>query len=117
MRPSRTQPFSGNSHRCAFARQSANAASHSKSSVHTLASFALAVPKETTVLAPASSWQDRMAMYNSNKLKIGLFGANCSSGRAVTLVPERWSGAWKDNLGLARMADEAGIDFLLPIGR
>src|SRR5215813_2388166 len=92
-------------------------ASHSKSSVHTLASFALALPKETTVLAPASSRQDRMAMYNANKLKIGLFGANCSSGRAVTLVPERWSGSWADNLKLARMADDAGIDFLLPIGR
>ena len=52
-----------------------------------------------------------------NALKIGLFGANCSSGRAVTKVPERWSGTWPDNLKLARMADEAGIDFLLPIGR
>ena len=59
----------------------------------------------------------RMAMYSANKLKIGLFGANCSSGRAVTKVPERWSGNWPDNLRLARMADEAGIEFLLPIGR
>jgi dimethylsulfone monooxygenase len=58
-----------------------------------------------------------MAMYNRNTLKIGLFGANCSSGRAVTLVPERWSGSWADNVRLARMADDAGIDFLLPIGR
>ena len=58
-----------------------------------------------------------MAMHNANKLKIGLFGANCSSGRAVTLVPERWSGSWPDNLKLARMADDVGIDFLLPIGR
>jgi alkanesulfonate monooxygenase SsuD/methylene tetrahydromethanopterin reductase-like flavin-dependent oxidoreductase (luciferase family) len=58
-----------------------------------------------------------MAMYNNNALKIGLFGANCSSGRAVTMVPERWSGSWPDNLRLARMADELGIDFMLPIGR
>ena len=56
-------------------------------------------------------------MHNANALKIGLFGANCSSGRAVTLVAERWSGNWSDNLRLARMADEAGIDFLLPIAR
>ncbi len=60
---------------------------------------------------------DRFAMYNANKLKIGLFGPNCSSGRAVTTVPERWSGSWPDNLKLARMADDAGIDFLLPIAR
>ncbi len=61
--------------------------------------------------------RDRMAMYGANRLQIGLFGANCSSGRAVTQVPERWSGNWRDNLKLARMADAAGIDFLLPIGR
>jgi FMNH2-dependent dimethyl sulfone monooxygenase len=59
----------------------------------------------------------RMAMYNANKLKIGLFGANCFSGRAVTLVPERWSASWEDNLKLAQMADAAGLDFLLPIAR
>src|SRR6201995_565682 len=52
-----------------------------------------------------------------NRLKIGLFGPNCSSGRAVTKVSERWSGTWTDNLSLVRMADEAGIDFMLPIGR
>jgi alkanesulfonate monooxygenase SsuD/methylene tetrahydromethanopterin reductase-like flavin-dependent oxidoreductase (luciferase family) len=56
-------------------------------------------------------------MYNQNRLKIGLFGANCSCGRAVTTVPERWSGTWPDNLRLARLADDAGIDFLLPIAR
>src|SRR5215470_5968825 len=72
---------------------------------------------ETPVLAPASSMTERAAMYNGNVLKIGLFGANCSSGRAVTLVPERWSGSWPDNVKLARMADDAGLDFLLPIGR
>jgi alkanesulfonate monooxygenase SsuD/methylene tetrahydromethanopterin reductase-like flavin-dependent oxidoreductase (luciferase family) len=59
----------------------------------------------------------RAEMYNTNALKIGLFGANCSSGRAVTMVPERWQATWRDNVALAKMADAAGIDFLLPIGR
>jgi alkanesulfonate monooxygenase SsuD/methylene tetrahydromethanopterin reductase-like flavin-dependent oxidoreductase (luciferase family) len=65
----------------------------------------------------AAAMRSRMAMYNDNALKIGLFGANCSSGRAVTKVPERWSGSWPDVRRLARMADEAGIDFMLPVGR
>src|ERR1700682_5865508 len=65
----------------------------------------------------ADSPRPRMSMHGGNRLKLGLFGANCSSGRAVTKVPERWSGSWPDNLKLARMADEAGIDFMLPIGR
>ena len=60
---------------------------------------------------------DRAGMGSKNRLKLGLFGANCSSGRAVTMVPERWSGSWPDCLKLARMADDAGIEFILPIGR
>ena len=61
--------------------------------------------------------RDRLGMYNANTLKVGVFGANCSSGRSATKVPERWSASWADCLRLARMADEAGIDFILPIGR
>jgi dimethylsulfone monooxygenase len=69
------------------------------------------------VLARIPSMQQRAAMYNANALKIGLFGANCSSGRSATKVPERWTADWADCLRLARMADAAGIDFILPIGR
>jgi dimethylsulfone monooxygenase len=69
------------------------------------------------VSIPDLSMRDRMAMNNDNELKIGLFGANCSSGRAVTRVPERWSGEWSEMLELAQLSDEVGIDFLLPIGR
>jgi dimethylsulfone monooxygenase len=69
------------------------------------------------VLARTASMQNRIAMYNANTLKIGVFGANCSSGRSATTVPERWSASWPDCLKLARLADAAGIDFMLPIGR
>ena len=70
------------------------------------------------MLAPATaSMQSRIAMYNDNALKIGLFGANCSSGRSATTVPERWSASWEDCLALAKLADEAGLDFMLPIAR
>ena len=69
--------------------------------------------------APArtGSLRDRIAMNNANTLKIGVFGANCSSSRTATKLPERWSASWPECLALARMADEAGIDFILPIGR
>jgi FMNH2-dependent dimethyl sulfone monooxygenase len=72
---------------------------------------------ENAVLARTASMDDRIAMYNGNALKIGVFGANCSSGRSATKVPERWSASWPDCLRLARMADAAGIDFMLPIAR
>ena len=66
---------------------------------------------------PAPTLANRSAFYSENKLIIGLFGANCSSGRAVTLVENRWTGSWRDSKILAQMADEVGIDFMLPIGR
>ena len=69
------------------------------------------------MLARTASMQDRIAMHNGNALKIGIFGANCSSGRSATTVAERWSASWTDCLKLARMADAAGIDFMLPIAR
>jgi alkanesulfonate monooxygenase SsuD/methylene tetrahydromethanopterin reductase-like flavin-dependent oxidoreductase (luciferase family) len=73
--------------------------------------------KENAVLAPTASMKDRVALYNDNALKIGLFGVNCSSSRTATRVPERWSASWPDCVALARLADAAGIDFMLPIAR
>ncbi len=58
-----------------------------------------------------------MRKLDRNKLSLGLFGANCSGGLAVTTVPERWDASWENNQKLARMADEAGMDFMLPLGR
>jgi dimethylsulfone monooxygenase len=73
--------------------------------------------EENAVLAPAASMKNRVAMYNDNALKIGLFGVNCSGSRTATKIPERWSASWPDCLALARLADAAGLDFMLPIAR
>lgn len=58
----------------------------------------------------------RTRMQNSNRFKLGLFGMNCSASVATT-APERWNAGWLENRAAARLADEAGIEFLLPIGR
>jgi len=52
-----------------------------------------------------------------NRFKIGLFGTNCSCGRVATKVAQRWDGSWESNLKLAQMADEVGIECIVPIGR
>lgn len=54
---------------------------------------------------------------NENKLKLGFFSPNCSSGMSVTKVPERWVNSWENNIELAKLADEAGMEFMLPIAR
>jgi dimethylsulfone monooxygenase len=52
-----------------------------------------------------------------NPLKLGLFGSNCSSGRTYATIPERWDASWDNNLRLAQMADEIGIECMVPIAR
>lgn len=56
-------------------------------------------------------------MYGRNRFKLGLFGMNCSGGLTMTKAPERWDASWRNNLAAARLAEEAGLEFLLPIGR
>jgi len=56
-------------------------------------------------------------MYGPNKFKLGLFGQNCSGGLSMSKVPERWDASWDNNLEAAQLADDAGLEFILPIGR
>ena len=56
-------------------------------------------------------------MNGADRFKIGLFAMNCSNGMTMTKAPERWDASWENNLKAAQMADDAGLDFLLPIGR
>jgi alkanesulfonate monooxygenase SsuD/methylene tetrahydromethanopterin reductase-like flavin-dependent oxidoreductase (luciferase family) len=49
--------------------------------------------------------------------KLGVFSTNADGGLALTTVPERWKATWADNLAAARIADEGGFDFFLPIAR
>jgi alkanesulfonate monooxygenase SsuD/methylene tetrahydromethanopterin reductase-like flavin-dependent oxidoreductase (luciferase family) len=56
-------------------------------------------------------------MFGRNAFRLGLFGMNCSGGLTMASIPDRWDASWKNNLLAARMADEAGLEFLLPIGR
>ena len=56
-------------------------------------------------------------MYAGNAFKLGLFASNCSGGLTMTKAPERWDPSWDNNLTAARLADDAGLEFMLPVGR
>jgi dimethylsulfone monooxygenase len=56
-------------------------------------------------------------MFNANKFKLGLFAPNCSGGLTMTKAPERWEASWDNNVKAAQLADEAGLEFILPVGR
>ena len=54
--------------------------------------------------------QRNAVLVNGNALRLGLFGANCSSGRTYATLAERWDASWENNVRLAQLADEVGIE-------
>ncbi|ETX00718.1 MAG: hypothetical protein ETSY2_38585, partial [Candidatus Entotheonella gemina] len=54
---------------------------------------------------------------NGNALKLGVFGANCSSGRTYAALPESWHASWDNNVKLATLAEGLGLECLVPIAR
>jgi len=56
-------------------------------------------------------------LFGDNQFKLGLFGLNCSGGCSFSDAPERWTADWDDIAAAAKMGDDAGIEFALPIAR
>ena len=54
--------------------------------------------------------ENKENILGKNKLKLGIFSANCSGGMAVTKVKERWNNSCENNLDLAKQCDHAGIE-------
>jgi alkanesulfonate monooxygenase SsuD/methylene tetrahydromethanopterin reductase-like flavin-dependent oxidoreductase (luciferase family) len=56
-------------------------------------------------------------MVHGNALKLGIFGANCISGRTYATLDERWDASWEHNVKLAQSAEAVGIECMIPIAR
>jgi dimethylsulfone monooxygenase len=62
-----------------------------------------------------SEERTHMRQISDNRFKLGMFCSNVSGGITKTTAPERWVNSWENNCKLALAAEEAGIDFLLPL--
>jgi FMNH2-dependent dimethyl sulfone monooxygenase len=56
-------------------------------------------------------------MFNDNKLKLGIFGSNCSSACAVTTAETSFEPTFEKNVEIARMLETAGFECMVPIAR
>jgi alkanesulfonate monooxygenase SsuD/methylene tetrahydromethanopterin reductase-like flavin-dependent oxidoreductase (luciferase family) len=56
-------------------------------------------------------------LYNDQKLKLGLFGTNCSNGLTVSHAETTYRATWEHSLAIARRADAMGVERLVPIAR
>jgi alkanesulfonate monooxygenase SsuD/methylene tetrahydromethanopterin reductase-like flavin-dependent oxidoreductase (luciferase family) len=56
-------------------------------------------------------------LFGPNRFKLGVFSANCDGGLTMSLAPERWRADWADIVAVTRIADEAGLEFILPVAK
>ena len=55
--------------------------------------------------------------FQHDKFLLATFSSNCSGGMTVSRLPDRWQATMENNIKLAKLLDDAGIDFMLPIAR
>lgn len=56
-------------------------------------------------------------VYNANRLKLGIFGMNCSNGCTITHAQTSFVPTYEHNVKIAKLADELGFEMLVPVGR
>jgi alkanesulfonate monooxygenase SsuD/methylene tetrahydromethanopterin reductase-like flavin-dependent oxidoreductase (luciferase family) len=54
-------------------------------------------------------------LYNDQKLKLGLFGTNCSNGLTVSHADTTYRATWEHSLAIARRAEAMGFEMLVPM--
>ena len=66
---------------------------------------------------PADSRLQLNPLYRTHRMKLGVMAFNCSHGSTITTAEGAWELNWRDTREIATMADRAGLDVLLPVGR
>ncbi len=65
----------------------------------------------------ASPARRRAPLLNDNRFKLCLFAFNLSGGQTISTAPGVLDPTWEENVRLARIADRAGFEALIPVGR
>lgn len=61
--------------------------------------------------------QSGVTMYNDNKMKLGIFGSNCSHGLMATHAESTYELSWAHTEKIAKIADKLGFEAMLPVAR
>ncbi len=56
-------------------------------------------------------------VFNDNKLKLGIFGQNCSNGCTITHAQTSFEPTYEHSVKISQLADELGLELLVPVGR
>lgn len=56
-------------------------------------------------------------VFNQNKMKLGVFGQNCSYGCTISHAESTFEPTYKHNVAISQKADAMGFELLVPVGR
>ena len=56
-------------------------------------------------------------VFNDNKMKLGVFGSNCSYGCTITHAETTFEPTYKHNVAISQKANTLGFELLMPVGR
>jgi len=76
----------------------------------------LAVHRAEDLLGKTKSLYDT-PLFNDQKLKLGIFSANCSGGVIMSDAETGFRVTWEQQLEIARTADAIGMEAMVPVGR
>lgn len=63
-------------------------------------------------------WRSQnVPVFNRNRMKLGVFGTNCSNGCTITHAETTFEPIYEHNVKIAKLADDLGFELLVPVGR
>ena len=74
-------------------------------------------PRPTQETQPLVDRRQTNPMFNDQKMKLGLFGTNCSYGLIMSHAPSTYEVSWQHTREIAQRADALGFEALVPIAR
>ncbi|WP_339165182.1 LLM class flavin-dependent oxidoreductase [Siminovitchia sp. FSL H7-0308] len=73
------------------------------------------------VLTSDELYEARLAsgvpLFNDQKMKLGVFGSNCSYGVMASLAPSTYEVTWDHTVKIAKQAEDLGFEAMVPIAR
>ncbi|WP_123026587.1 LLM class flavin-dependent oxidoreductase [Mycolicibacterium stellerae] len=79
--------------------------------------FAPTEPRPVEETVPLVDRRETNPMFNDQKMKLGLFGTNCSYGLIMSHAPTTYEVSWKHTVEIAQRADALGFEALVPVAR
>jgi len=61
--------------------------------------------------------RQHLPVFNDNKMKLGVFGQNCSNGCTISHAETTFEPTYKHSVAIAQKADALGFELLVPVGR